>query len=107
MDISKYWSLPRSGQGSQDEIIKAATPPYEPRCVLKVIDVRKAIEGVNPCLALYGYGPDGKECRECSHMRYVQYSKKYWKCDLRENTHGAATDHRRRWPACGRFEQIA
>lgn len=59
----------------------------------------------NPCIALFGPGPDGACCRDCSHMRGVHMSKTYWKCDLRRNTHGSATDHRRSWPACARFHQ--
>jgi hypothetical protein len=105
MDIRDYWSLPRSGQGSQDEIIKELTPP--PGHYAKVYDISKAMEGINPCIALYGYGPEGAICRDCTHCRYRQDNPKakHWKCDLRKLTHGAATDHRVGWPACGRYEK--
>jgi hypothetical protein len=108
MDLRNYWNLPPSGQGSQDEIIKQSIPPYVPgRCggIVEMTEPREA--SVNPCLALYGPGPDGMRCKSCSHMRAKRQDKVYWKCDLRKNTNGAGTDHRRNWPACGRFEPIA
>jgi hypothetical protein len=60
----------------------------------------------NPCMNLYGKGPVGRQCKECSHMYQKQYDKVYWKCDLRKDTNGPGSDHRRRWPACARFEPI-
>jgi hypothetical protein len=60
----------------------------------------------NPCIALYGRGQDGATCKNCAHLRYpLNYAKRHWKCDLRTSTHGAATDHRVGWPACGRYEE--
>ncbi len=103
MDLRDYWSLPPSGQ---EEIIEAATPPYEARCVVKMIDISKAMEGINPCTSLYGYGPDGQTCKGCMHLRYSNASRnRYWKCDLRTLTHGSATDHKVSFPACGRYEK--
>ncbi|WP_244410570.1 hypothetical protein [Parageobacillus thermoglucosidasius] len=48
---------------------------------------------------------DQKEmkCKHCQHLFYKQFSNKYWKCALRQNTNGPATDHRVNWRACGRF----
>jgi hypothetical protein len=58
----------------------------------------------NPLLAVYGPGPDGATCRTCVHlMRLAHHDRTYRKCALRSVTHGAATDHRAGWPACGRF----
>jgi len=59
----------------------------------------------NPCIALYGPGPEGKRCKDCLWIAGICKSKTYYKCKLRENTHGKATDHKLRWPACGRFEE--
>ncbi len=61
---------------------------------------------INPCLAVYGQGPDGQICKGCVHLRYppMRSGKKYWKCDLRKLSHGAATDHKVSYPACGRWE---
>jgi hypothetical protein len=60
----------------------------------------------NPCIAVYGPGPDGQSCKGCIHLRYpiLRSGAKYWKCDLRRVTHGRASDHRVSWPACGRYE---
>lgn len=62
-------------------------------------------ERVNPCVRLYGKGPDGETCQHCSYLYRKQMSKCYLKCALRENTSGPGTDHRARWPACSKFEK--
>jgi hypothetical protein len=59
---------------------------------------------VNPLLALYGPGPEGAICRDCVHLERHQYGTTFYKCDLRRNTSSPTTDHRVRWPACGKFE---
>lgn len=60
----------------------------------------------NPCVSLYGRGPEGATCKGCLHLVSVNGgSRNFWKCDLRKITHGKATDHRVRWPACGRYEK--
>lgn len=60
----------------------------------------------NPCIRIYGSEPPGKTCGECSHL-FVRgdTARTYYKCDLRANTGGPATDHRRRWPSCGKFTE--
>ncbi len=63
-------------------------------------------EQTNPCISLYGTGPEKQTCKGCIHLRYpLQYSAKHWKCDLRKLSHGTATDHRVGWPACARYEK--
>lgn len=57
---------------------------------------------INPCLALYGKGPEGKRCKECKLC--YQHHGKYFKCELRGFTRGPGTDHRANWPACGKFQ---
>ena len=66
----------------------------------------KPEKGVNPCLVVYGPGPEGAKCKTCVHCRYpLHQSGRFWKCDLRRLTHGRATDHRVTWPACGKYEE--
>ncbi len=60
----------------------------------------------NPCRRMFGPGPAGTICKTCSHLRSLVYANSYFKCDLRMNTHGAKTDHRKTWPACGKYEEI-
>lgn len=59
---------------------------------------------VNPCLKLYGKGPEGKRCKACAHL---VKKRRWFKCGLRANTlHKTSpkSDHRFNWPACGKFE---
>jgi len=67
-------------------------------------DQTKRPEMVNPCIRAYGLGPAGQTCRGCVHLWCHQMSRRYWKCDLRTCSHGAATDHRVNWPACARYQ---
>jgi hypothetical protein len=67
----------------------------------------KPAQNPNPCIALYGVDPQGRQCRDCIHLRYrpLRSGKKYWKCDKRRMTEGASSDHRKYWDACGRYER--
>jgi len=62
----------------------------------------------NPCLAVYGQGPDGKQCRTCAFFLRLRYHDGlYFKCEKRgKPTHGPGTDHRARWPACGKYQEM-
>ena len=62
---------------------------------------------VNPCLALYGPGPEGKTCDGCALLVGIAKAKTYYKCKQRKYTNGPATDHKRKWPACAKFEERA
>lgn len=53
-----------------------------------------------------GGGPRGETCGSCEHIvRTGTCRRTYFKCALIKWTHGAATDIRKRDPACGRWEQ--
>ena len=55
----------------------------------------------NPMIRAYGRHMDHDlRCRDCDHLFFKQFAKKYFKCALRGNTGGEATDHRKHWPAC-------
>lgn len=59
----------------------------------------------NPCLVIFGPGPDGARCGTCVHLQAHKQSATWYKCAQRGTpTHGPKTDHRVRWPACGRYE---
>ena len=60
---------------------------------------------VNPMTFTNGV-TKGRQCKDCAHLVCKQYSKRYYKCALRENVDkcSPASDHRVRWPACGKFE---
>lgn len=82
-------------------------PPGDPRDLERVRNGkgRWGAYRTNPCLRLYGEGPEGKRCGSCSHLRANVLANTYYKCDLREISGGPLTDHRVRWPACGRYEE--
>lgn len=52
---------------------------------------------------MYGVVED-HTCGECKHCRALKMAGTYYKCELTRLTHGAATDWRKRWLACGKFE---
>jgi hypothetical protein len=59
----------------------------------------------NPCITLYGNGPEDARCKDCCHLLRLRYhDKTYIKCEMRKITHGAGSDHRAGWLACGKFE---
>lgn len=59
----------------------------------------------NPLIPVYGKGPAAYRCGDCVHLfRVGGIASHVLKCDLRRRTSGAATDHRAKWPTCGRFE---
>lgn len=59
----------------------------------------------NPMVQSFGFGPPIK-CKKCRNLFSKQFSKKYWKCELRLNTSGPSSDHRVNWNACGKFESV-
>ena len=63
---------------------------------------RAPTPGATP--SLIGSGPDGETCRTCKNaVRLDYHDKAYWKCGLMRSvwTHGAASDIKLKWPACG------
>lgn len=58
----------------------------------------------NPCIAMFGKGPEGATCKKCIHLTRLQYGHTVLKCDQRADlTHGKATDQKAGWKACARF----
>ncbi len=54
--------------------------------------------------SLYGK-TEGEKCGQCNHIICVVRSRTYFKCSQSRMSHGAATDWRMRWTACGKFEK--
>lgn len=52
----------------------------------------------------YGNGPDFATCGECVHLYAVSYANTYFKCRQGPQSKCTATDWRKRWAACGKFE---
>ncbi|WP_158993421.1 hypothetical protein [Mucilaginibacter sp. L196] len=63
---------------------------------------------INPCIAVFGAGPDNTRCKACKHLASKgNGAKNFFKCDLRTITNGPATDHKANWPTCSKFDKIA
>lgn len=60
---------------------------------------------VNPCIAVWGNGPEGKKCGSCTHHYFIQWAGKYPKCSKRRDKGSASTDHSSRYDACGAYEE--
>jgi hypothetical protein len=58
----------------------------------------------NPCVRVWGPGPEDAKCKTCSHLHVRRYANTYYKCDLRKMSPSTATDHRVSWRACGKYE---
>ena len=73
------------------------TPPPDPDAALP-----KQLRAMH---AVYGRDPEERRCGDCANLRRYRYhNKNYHKCALYGETHGAGTDWRRKWQACGKFE---
>lgn len=60
---------------------------------------------VNPCIAVFGPGPDGVKCGSCRFHYFKLLANKYPKCEKRgKETGSAKTDHSSRYPACGIYQ---
>lgn len=63
---------------------------------------------INPCIGVFGPGPDAFRCKSCKNLlARGNGAKNFYKCALRTITNGPATDHKANWPACGKFDKIA
>lgn len=58
----------------------------------------------NPCVQVYGYGPEGEECGDCG-LLVIRFAsgRRYYKCPLRRMSACEATDHRVGWRSCGKW----
>lgn len=75
------------------------------RAIKPLVEVKPQPTYDNPCMNLYGKGPQGKLCKDCDHLiRDYYHNKTYFKCELRKLTRGAGSDHRANWYACAKFE---
>ena len=56
-------------------------------------------------LRFYGDGPTGKTCGQCRHLyKRTDVARNCWKCELSLVTRGPASDFRKKWLACGAYE---
>jgi hypothetical protein len=57
-------------------------------------------------IRLYGlHMPQGYRCGDCIHLVEQNYDKTYFKCNLFRVSASATSDWRKKWPACGKFEE--
>jgi hypothetical protein len=60
----------------------------------------------NPCVRLWGPGPEGRQCKTCKRLVSHDFRRRYYKCELRKQTACAATDHRVGWRACAKYGEV-
>jgi hypothetical protein len=46
----------------------------------------------------------GHTCGNCYHLQEHRYGRVIYKCGLSRSSMSAATDWRRKWPACGKWQ---
>lgn len=86
---------------TSDEMFALSRDPANQRALKAAAHEAKLVGRMR---VLYGKGPDGAVCGQCVHLIGMQYAKTYWKCRFGPKSHGPATDWRKRWQACGKFE---
>lgn len=59
----------------------------------------------NPCIDVYGKGPEGTRCKTCVHLYAKSYANTYYKCGLRKNTNGPGSDHKVNFTTCGKYQE--
>ncbi len=52
-----------------------------------------------------GRGPEGKRCKDCEFIGYVEFSKRYYKCGRVPISHGAGTQIATTDIACSFFKE--
>lgn len=98
-NLADYWSKPASEQKQALKEVKE-TLPLE----VQAEEARK--RGNNPCVVLFGPGPEGQKCKTCAHLdRDYYHNKTYLKCDNRNLTRGPGSDHKAHWSACAKYER--
>jgi hypothetical protein len=58
---------------------------------------------INPCVSVYGDGPDGTTCRTCSRLFWSGNARAHSKCELRRYSRCAVTDHSQNFKTCGKY----
>ena len=82
----------------------ADQPALTPEIAAWLAAQEKEPEAINPCVRVFGRGPEGVTCKTCVHLFSHRTARRFYKCDLRAFTHGPGSDHRVGWPACGKYE---
>jgi hypothetical protein len=59
---------------------------------------------IRPMYAAYGKHDTDETCGHCAHLIATGHTKTFYKCELAKVSHGAGTDFRKKWQACGKFE---
>lgn len=49
-------------------------------------------------------GPEGSTCGGCKHLFSQHYASTYHKCEISKQTKGPATDIRKKWRGCEKWE---
>jgi len=78
---------------------------WQAKILAETETIKAASPAIRPMYAAYGRTA-GKICGQCAHLvADGHHNKTYYKCELARMSHGAGTDFRRKWEACGKFEE--
>ena len=72
---------------------------------IMVRDKKNRIIRRRPYWKDYGKGPDGTRCKDCAHIGYVEFSKRYYKCGRVPISHGPGTQIATTDIACSFLEE--
>ena len=48
---------------------------------------------------------NSKKCKDCPHLFYKVYDKRYYKCEIYGDSNSEATDWAKSWTACGLIDK--
>lgn len=78
-------------------------PEWEQEHAQEIADAERTPERIQKMWRSFGRD-NNATCGNCQHFQDFRYhNKHYFKCDLYGISHGAGTDWRKSWNACGKF----
>jgi hypothetical protein len=88
------------GEITRDEAERLPIDIHHPTPEERLVDAKPKM---NPCVRVFGPGPEGATCKECMFLECYTTNKNWYKCAMRPYSRGPGTDHRKNWPACDRY----
>ena len=71
---------------------------------IKLVKLKGYPQRLSDMHTLYG-ATEGEKCGTCKYLAYHERRNRYYKCEKFGFSFGAGTDWRKKWPACGAWEE--